>query len=159
MKKSKEVVDQLIRYFGAKVIGTQLLVDAQLLSEDDTNDIDIAAVKDFETTYRIHKFLIDLGFVDEDVLEKESIYSATVVKRTKFSNPEYDKIIDVNYFKNNPTIYSIPELIKMKFERGSVDDIRQLSMAIFNKGGRHTESIKSLQDFFNKNQQNNGNTI
>lgn len=132
-KKSIEVVAQLTRYFGAKVIGTQLLVDAGLLSEEDTNDIDIAAVKDFDTTDRIFKFLTDLGFSKEDVLHKEDVYSTETLVRTKFSNVAYDKIIDINYFKNMPEIYSISQIVKSKFERSSIDDIRQLEKVIKNK--------------------------
>lgn len=151
MKKSIEIVQQLIRYFDVQIIGTQLLVDAGLLHYDETNDIDVAAVKKSDTTDRVKKFLNDLGFEGEDIEHRDNIYSNAVIIRTKYTNPEFDKVIDINYFNQKPDVYSIPELVMKKFSAGRPDDMRQLSMVVFNKSKNVLKSYKELQDFYIKN--------
>lgn len=151
MKKSIEIVQQLIRYFDVQVIGTQLLVDAGLLHYDETNDIDVAAVKKSDTTDRVKKFLNDLGFEGEDIENRDNIYSEEVLIRTKYTNPEFDKVIDINYFDSKPEVYSIAELVKSKFSAGRPDDMRQLSMVVFNKASNVLKSHKELQEFYLNN--------
>lgn len=152
MKKSIDIVNQLQKYFGVKVIGSQLLVDAGLLHEDDSGDIDIAAVISKDVTARIHSFLTDIGFVPENISQKDTPYSQESTIRTVFRNNEYDKPIDLNYFRTEPDVYTIPELIKEKFQRSKTSDLKQIAMAVFKKGGSSLRSIKELQEFYLNNQ-------
>lgn len=113
-KKSIEVVRQLTKYFNAKVIGSQMFVDAGLLSEEDTNDIDIVVLDDKYT-----ELLKDHGFVKQE-------------DGIRYLNPEYDKPIDVfTSYVNQPR--TIDELIVFKFDRGYQDDLNQLIKVVENK--------------------------
>lgn len=150
-KKTIEIVNELKRYFGATVIGSQLFVDAGLLSEEDTNDIDIAVVLNDNTTSRMFEFLKDKGFASEDITTRKDMYSEAILKRTLFYNMNYDKKIDANYFNQMPKVYSITELISEKFNANRADDLKQLSMVIFNKAGNATKSYADLQKFYNEN--------
>lgn len=151
MKKSILVVGQLEKYFGAKIIGSYLFVEADLLKEEDVNDIDIIADHSSASVNRMKVYLTDAGFTAEDVKTRDSIYSAEILVRTKWSNSEYDKVIDMNYFKALPTVYTIPELVQAKFKSGRADDLKQLAMVIFNRGGNGLKSIKDLQEFYEQN--------
>lgn len=158
MKKSIEIVEQLKKYFGVVVIGTQLIVDEKLLHESDTTDIDVAVVFSTDITGRIKQYLKDFGFTGKDILRREDIYSEEVLIRTEYTNPEFDKPIDLNYFKSKPEVKTISEIIRAKFERGAVNDLKQISMIVFNKAGSTLKSIKELQEFYDQNKPN-GETI
>lgn len=152
-KKSTEVVELLERYFDAMVIGSHLFVRAKLLSIDDTNDIDLF-VKSGEQTAKMETFLKDQGFIGTVVEVQPDIYSEKVTVRTKYAHPDYDKIIDVNYLPSlgSREPYEISQLVKAKFESGRPEDLKQLSMVIFNSAGKSLSSIKSLQEFYISNQ-------
>lgn len=150
-KRTIEIVDQLKRYFGLKVIGSYLLVEANLLSEDDVNDIDLAVEKGSDLTDRVKRFLMDHGFDIEVVTKVENNSYKNVDVRYKFKSSEYDKIIDLNIFTRMPDIYTTGELIKAKFESGRTDDLKQLAMVIFNKAGNTVKAIKTLQEFYEQN--------
>lgn len=153
MKKTINVVKDLIRYFDAVVIGSQLFVDKGLLSEEDINDIDIAATGDEKGMF---KYLSDLGFTKTDLTTGAPYNKA--IARTKWTHTDYDKVIDVNYFNHKPSVFKIPELVKAKFESGRVDDLKQLSMVMFNAGGNSLMSYRDLQDFYLNNMPNDDDT-
>lgn len=147
MKKSIDIVHQLIRYFDVQVIGSQLLVDAGLLHYDETNDIDISIVKGYVNDQKITSFLTDIGFTKKDIPDQ---FNSRVV-RSEFSHPEYDKVIDLNFAPEIQKVYTLPELIKAKFEQGRPNDLKQISMAVFNTGGNVLKSYKELQEFYLNN--------
>lgn len=151
MKKSLEIVEQMKRYFNAQVIGSQLFVDAGLLPESSTNDIDIAVVEKADSTNSVKTFLEDQGFVGEPMYTNPTGYNQ-VLSRIRYSHPDYDKIIDLNYFSKNPTVYTIPELVKAKFNQGRKQDLHQLFEVLLKKGGSDLQELSTLYQQYKENQ-------
>lgn len=151
MKNSLDIVAQLQRYFNAKVIGSQLFVSAGLLSSSETNDIDIAVVNKSDQKSSIHKFLTDQGFKYEDIMVSPDGYGQ-VLSRTKYTNEEYDKVIDLNYFDKMPETYSISQLVRAKFEQGRKHDLHQLFEVILKKGGSDLQELETLYQQYKENQ-------
>lgn len=116
MKKTTDLIPQLKSYFGVVMIGSYLFLEAGFLPEEDINDIDIVPqpgrIRDAKN------FLEDNGFVSVD--------------GTRYSNPEYDKPIDVlSTLVGEPR--TVPEIIKFKFERAYLDDLNQIEKVIQSK--------------------------
>lgn len=118
MKKSTEILEQLKNYFGAIVIGSHLLVENGLLEEEDTNDIDVIITTKGD---RVESFLKDAGLTSVDTSNIEYV---------RYSNPDYDKPIVVfpSMLKKHPA--TIDQVVLHKFNRGLLDDIRQLEKVI-----------------------------
>lgn len=115
-KKTTELIDQLRSYFGATVIGSYLFVDSGLLSEEDINDIDI--VPRAGRLGDTGRFLEDNNFISSD--------------KIRYTSAEYDKPIDVlTTLVGQPT--NVDDLVKFKFNRGYLDDLRQLKKVVENK--------------------------
>lgn len=144
MKKSLEIVEQLKRYFNAQVIGSQLFVDAGLLPESSTNDIDIAVVEKSDSTNSVKTFLEDQGFSGEELYVFDNDRYKNVLSRVKYKHPEYDKVIDLNYFSKTQMIYTIPELVQAKFSQGRKQDLEQLIEVILKKGGTDLQELSDL---------------
>lgn len=132
MNRSIEVVNQLKSYFGAVVIGSQLFVDNNLLSEEDTNDIDVMVNNAKRTS--VMDFLRDAGFKTSD--------------NVRFISASHDKPIDVFAYNADHPL-TLGAHIAYKFNRGYTDDLRQLAMVVFNKGKGGVKSIRELQEFYN----------
>lgn len=122
-KKTRDVVRQLEQYFGVEVIGSQILVDQELLDESLTKDIDVMCTSTEDVKNRIHKFLLDAGFKHYPPQEGSN-------PREFFASPHYDKKIDLHTFPIIQKVYTLPELIKAKFERGYVEDLRHIKYVV-----------------------------
>lgn len=143
-KKSIEIVHQLERYFNATVIGSYLFVRGGLLKEEDVNDIDIAVVRKTDQLDSVKKYLEDNGFQPQDITGFDHNRYTHVTKRTKFTHPEYDKEIDLNYFDKNPKVYDTPTLIANKFSLSGKGDLEQLMKVILHKGKSDMEVFKRM---------------
>lgn len=113
MKKTTELALQLKSYFGAKIIGSYLFFEEGLVDEGDINDVDVVPGPGRNT--ELKNYLKDNGF--------------STVDDIRFTNNEYDKPIDVIKFSiADPT--TVPDLIRYKYNRGFLDDLRQLEKVI-----------------------------
>src|SRR5690606_31804490 len=103
--------------------------------------------KGYVNDQKITSFLTDIGFTKNDISDQLN----TRIIRSEFSHPEYDKVIDLNFAPEIQKVYTLPELIKAKFEQGRPNDLKQISMAVFNTGGNVLKSYKELQEFYLNN--------
>jgi len=145
-KANLEVIDQLIQYFDAEIIGSYLLVKAELLAIEYINDIDVCIPKNkLENAY---KFLEDLGYSQTFISDKQIGYKEGRAQYNKipqgdFTNKEYYNIDVIEKAKD---VFTIPTLIAEKFKRGSDSDFKQLAIICSSKIGQNLMDLQHWKD-------------
>lgn len=137
------IISDMKRYFNAKIIGSYLLVEKELLDPEDINDIDIMVSVNFEK--QLYNYLSDKGFKQTFTRGEQIGYEKgnaifEQIPDGNFTNKEFR--IDVVVGEEN--IYNINVLLGRKMERGLDKDYRQILKIVSNKLGI---DIKNLQHF------------
>jgi hypothetical protein len=123
-----EILKKIINYFDAKVVGSYLLVQVNLLTINDINDIDLCIEP--KLLNNVRNFLLDEGFVETSPPHQFRGYEQ--VEGSGLFTKEGQKSIHI-LTESNVEVYTIPVLISKKFERSNVSDIEQLKKVIENK--------------------------
>ena len=128
-----DILKQLKEYFNVKLIGSYLFVEANLLSINDINDVDIALDESLKKNVEI--YLKDKGFSMKLGMKRHEYGNATKDKmRIIFSKKNefnIDIVLQEDFSKFR--VYSLSELVASKFKRGTKSDFIQLQKIIKNK--------------------------
>ena len=118
--------EKITRYFEANIVGSYLLVRAGLMPKDMVNDIDINICQKCEENVR--RFLVDNGYKETKPPQKQPGYQT--IAGSNLYTKERETNIHILVTPTLETVYSIPELIASKFERGTLNDLHQLESVI-----------------------------
>jgi len=122
-------VNEILRYFDAKLIGSVLLYNAQLLSLDEINDVDIN-VKDYQVQ-KVRAYLNDNGFKETKPYYQQRGYEA--FQGSLVFEKEGEKTIHLLVTKDLHNTFTIGELIGAKFTRQTISDLKQIATCVINK--------------------------
>lgn len=133
MEKSIDVVRSLIRFFNGEIIGSYMFVEKGLLKEKDINDIDVQVNK--SVIDNVQRYLEDKGYTQKKTRGNQLGY-------TRKTGTLWEIIPSLVFTKEGKTtihikektddVWSIPNLIKSKTERGKHSDYVQL-LKVFDK--------------------------
>lgn len=119
----------LVRYFKCRIIGSFLFVQEGLLSSDTVNDIDINVV-DHQIS-KVRTFLSDHGYIETKPAYQQRGYADFEGSKV-FTKQGH---LNIHLLPTNDllNVYSLGELIAKKYDRGLIDDLKQLELVITSK--------------------------
>lgn len=137
--KTIDTVKELIEYFGARLMGSQLFVEAKLLHEDDVNDIDLYL--NTVSAIGLNKYLQDRGWSREDQ-----------TSQIRYKHPDADKSIDViSKADVRELSLTVDKLLVEKFNNPTHANNTQLQMVLFNQAQGAARSLKEIKEFWEQN--------
>jgi hypothetical protein len=123
-----DIVTRLKGYFNAKVVGSYIFVENNLLSIEDINDIDINVEPNIVNNVRL--FLTNEGYKETQHPIRARGYEE--IEGSLIFEKNEEKTIHL-LPKKDLQVYSVSELIAKKFDRNEERDISQLIKVLQNK--------------------------
>lgn len=131
MIKKPEIVEKILKYFDAQLVGSSLLVyEEELLCERDIRDIDIMISLSYQE--KIENFLVDEGYSSKF---KNNYYQGYECVYDQVFKKENRKTIHLLYcdVPTLPPLLEVADLIAIKFKRSSESDLREIIKVCENK--------------------------
>lgn len=141
----QQIISEVKRYFNAKIIGSYLLVDKELLEIEDINDIDIMVSSNFEK--QLYNYLSDKGFKQTFTRGKQIGYekgSAIFEQKPNGDFTNNDFKIDVVI--GDEAVFDVNTLLSEKMKRASKTDYKQILKIVSNNLGININELQHFKD-------------
>lgn len=140
------LIEQMIKYFNVKMVGSYVLYKNGLLKFSDINDLDLFVSR--ENRKNLDSFLEDNGYLQTKEKGKQIGYAKgsciyEVIPKGDFKQKNF---LNIDVIESSEAVWSVPVIIAEKYKRGTENDYKQLLLIISEKAGVNIQELQHHKD-------------